>query len=196
MASSKVHEGATEVLLLYKYYMRGSLFDRISWLKKEGDMMTEGEVLHYFLGILKGVEVFHRREDPYCHRDLKPHNVMLDDPMSDEAFSFYHPLLTDLGSAMPARVIVSSRKDALAIQEDAHEHVTAAYRPPELWNVAAETVLSEKVDIWALGCVLYELAFLQPLMDESEEHTSELQSHSFISYAVFCLKKKNCNYSF
>src|SRR6056300_1146498 len=25
----------------------------------------------------------------------------------------------------------------------------------------------------------------------SEEHTSELQSHSEISYAVFCLKKKN-----
>src|ERR1051326_9068049 len=25
----------------------------------------------------------------------------------------------------------------------------------------------------------------------SEEHTPELQSHSFISYAVFCLKKKN-----
>src|ERR1051326_3318199 len=25
----------------------------------------------------------------------------------------------------------------------------------------------------------------------SEEHTSELQSHSFISYAVFCLTKKN-----
>src|ERR1051326_8584925 len=28
------------------------------------------------------------------------------------------------------------------------------------------------------------------LLDRSEEHTSELQSHSFISYAVFCLKKK------
>ena len=27
----------------------------------------------------------------------------------------------------------------------------------------------------------------------SEEHTSELQSHSFISYAVFCLKKKKDN---
>ena len=27
----------------------------------------------------------------------------------------------------------------------------------------------------------------------SEEHTSELQSHSFISYAVFCLKKKISN---
>src|ERR1051326_7493987 len=26
-------------------------------------------------------------------------------------------------------------------------------------------------------------------LDRSEEHTSELQSHSFISYAVFCLNK-------
>ena len=29
-----------------------------------------------------------------------------------------------------------------------------------------------------------------PKWGRSEEHTSELQSHSFISYAVFCLKKK------
>src|ERR1051326_2347656 len=29
------------------------------------------------------------------------------------------------------------------------------------------------------------------VIQRSEEHTSELQSHSFISYAVFCLKKKN-----
>src|SRR5210317_452391 len=30
----------------------------------------------------------------------------------------------------------------------------------------------------------------QLLLQRSEEHTSELQSHSEISYAVFCLKKK------
>src|SRR3546814_4236616 len=29
-------------------------------------------------------------------------------------------------------------------------------------------------------------------LDRSEEHTSELQSLMRISYAVFCLKKKNC----
>ena len=35
------------------------------------------------------------------------------------------------------------------------------------------------------------------LLHRSEEHTSELQSHSFISYAVFCLKKKkNIFFSF
>src|SRR3546814_3232413 len=31
----------------------------------------------------------------------------------------------------------------------------------------------------------------QPMMTRSEEHTSELQSLMRISYAVFCLKKKN-----
>src|SRR3546814_8884020 len=37
-----------------------------------------------------------------------------------------------------------------------------------------------------------ELAyFLTPLVTRSEEHTSELQSLMRISYAVFCLKKKN-----
>ena len=38
----------------------------------------------------------------------------------------------------------------------------------------------------AMAHVVKELA----RMTRSEEHTSELQSHSFISYAVFCLKKK------
>ena len=33
-------------------------------------------------------------------------------------------------------------------------------------------------------------------LERSEEHTSELQSHSFISYAVFCLKKKIQSHSF
>src|SRR3546814_16889438 len=37
--------------------------------------------------------------------------------------------------------------------------------------------------------------FNQKLCGRSEEHTSELQSLMRISYAVFCLKKKNLNMS-
>ena len=37
---------------------------------------------------------------------------------------------------------------------------------------------------------LLEEAITTSDWNRSEEHTSELQSHSFISYAVFCLKKK------
>src|ERR1051326_9470850 len=38
------------------------------------------------------------------------------------------------------------------------------------------------------GCALANIKGAEA--DRLEEHTSELQSHSFISYAVFCLKKK------
>src|SRR3546814_6896516 len=37
----------------------------------------------------------------------------------------------------------------------------------------------------------YVLLMVFPLYNRSEEHTSELQSLMRISYAVFCLKKKN-----
>ena len=52
------------------------------------------------------------------------------------------------------------------------------------------------------GCeILGKCEFLNPggsikdraafaIIERSEEHTSELQSHAPISYAVFCLKKK------
>src|SRR3546814_9414585 len=45
-------------------------------------------------------------------------------------------------------------------------------------------------------CVEAETAGAEPnrLLQRSEEHTSELQSLMRISYAVFCLKKKNNRY--
>ena len=48
---------------------------------------------------------------------------------------------------------------------------------------------------------IYSLFFFDRIIDKklnllrSEEHTSELQSHSFISYAVFCLKKKKTTHT-
>src|ERR1051326_7015028 len=43
-------------------------------------------------------------------------------------------------------------------------------------------------------CFLKTFAIIRPtpsVSGRSEEYTSELQSYSFISYAVFCLKKKD-----
>src|SRR3546814_6287234 len=42
-----------------------------------------------------------------------------------------------------------------------------------------------------LGSRLHALCPIWPVHPRSEEHTSELQSLMRISYAVFCLKKKN-----
>src|SRR3546814_5813114 len=69
------------------------------------------------------------------------------------------------------------------------------------WNDAElqwyERLMEEEdVDImgWAIGTIACPEAFQGPMMlamqRRSEEHTSELQSLMRISYAVFCLKKK------
>src|SRR3546814_9295783 len=45
--------------------------------------------------------------------------------------------------------------------------------------------------VWLLVAGLLTLQLWPDLPERSEEHTSELQSLMRISYAVFCLKKKN-----
>src|SRR3546814_6934178 len=45
----------------------------------------------------------------------------------------------------------------------------------------------------SIACERCRLGPLHPRQGRSEEHTSELQSLMRISYAVFCLKKKNNN---
>src|SRR3546814_6703841 len=47
------------------------------------------------------------------------------------------------------------------------------------------------VNGWSLGIILDEVFTLYKALRRSEEHTSELQSLMRISYAVFCLNKKN-----
>src|SRR3546814_8848783 len=65
------------------------------------------------------------------------------------------------------------------------KHAQAAYvpslfrTPPPEYKYGAHVLLCEQTD------------FLLFLKARSEEHTSELQSLMRISYAVFCLKKKN-----
>src|SRR3546814_8211475 len=59
-------------------------------------------------------------------------------------------------------------------------------------RVKAEQHIETGVRRFHFGKELFELAVCQvPRFARSEEHTSELQSLMRISYAVFCLKKKN-----
>ena len=56
----------------------------------------------------------------------------------------------------------------------------------------AQSLIRPSFKVELVGCTNFEH---HVLLSRSEEHTSELQSHSFISYAVFCLKKKTKDYS-
>lgn len=67
----------------------------------------------------------------------------------------------DFGSAIPARIQINTRQEALQQQDLAAEQSTMPYRAPELFDVKTGSTLDEKVDIWSLGCTLYAMAYGQ-----------------------------------
>src|SRR3546814_1543265 len=72
-----------------------------------------------------------------------------------------------------------------------------ATRPKPLVRVAGKALIDHSLDRIAaagIGHVVVNVHYLADALEahlRSEEHTSELQSLMRISYAVFCLKKKN-----
>src|SRR3546814_1300042 len=97
--------------------------------------------------------------------------------------------------------------DATQIEQAlASGEIVAAYA----WNDAVGALKEQGIPIafmtpkegslpWVCGLVLHKDAqavdlaydFMDAMLARSEEHTSELQSLMRISYAVFCLQKKN-----
>ncbi|EFP78301.2 serine/threonine protein kinase [Puccinia graminis f. sp. tritici CRL 75-36-700-3] len=88
---------------------------------------------------------------PWAHRDLKPENVLISNDNQ--------PILMDFGSAIKARIPIPNRSIALQQQDLAAEHSSMPYQAPELFDVKTGEDLTEAVDIWSLGCVLYCLAY-------------------------------------
>ena len=118
-------------------YVAGPALDQ--WLQEHEP--TLDEALFLFKGILRGVMAAHERG--VIHRDLKPANVML--APSNEGLV---PKVTDFG-------LVKSLSDQRGKTQTGMAMGTPEYMAPEQIRDASD--VDQRVDMFALGCILYEL---------------------------------------
>ncbi|CAE7226953.1 unnamed protein product [Symbiodinium natans] len=153
-------EGKTrEVGLLFEFCSGGHL---LHFLDKHEGKLSEKLIVQTLSEVVAGVAVLHSFLPPVQHRDLKVENVLRG--------SDGHWKLLDFGSWSDECLEPGTMdKPALsALQEQIDKYTTMIYRPPEMVDFYAEFPISEKVDVWMIGCILYTLMFYRhPFQDES-----------------------------
>ena len=143
----------TEVNLLMELCPGGHLLDLQRRREQAGRPLTEQEIVRLFVQCCRGVECLHRFDPPVAHRDVKLENLLLggEDGRTVK--------LCDFGSATTRRTLVTTKEDRARLEDEIQRLTTPSYRAPELVDLYSRKLISEQVDIWALGCVLYALAF-------------------------------------
>src|SRR3546814_3436375 len=119
-------------------------------------------------------------------------------PLTDTPFPSTTPFRPHLGAYARARAVFLhfDRARALGVQSGPVAGGPAGRRPQRrrlLWAAGMAACLCVVATLQLLGAGHHATATGEILRVplRSEEHTSELQSLMRISYAVFCLKKKN-----
>lgn len=154
-----------ELCLLLELCAGGRLPEALA--RRGPRLLSELEALTAFRGIADAVAYLHARS--VIHLDIKPENVLLSAPadLSDPTTSLPLLKLCDFGSALTAPVLIApSGRGMAATQERLDSVTTLAYRSPELADLHAAadrgvTEVGAPADVWALGILLYRLAYLQ-----------------------------------
>ncbi|AQK72202.1 Protein kinase superfamily protein [Zea mays] len=155
VAHDVVDMGRTKEALLVMEFCEKSL---VSAMESRGSgYYEEKKVLLIFRDVCNAVFAMHGQSLPIAHRDLKAENVLLG---SDGAWK-----ICDFGSTSTNHKCFN-KPEEMGIEEDViRKHTTPDYRAPEMWDLYRREVISEKVDIWALGCLLYRICYFKSAFD-------------------------------
>ena len=142
---SKGADGKTAQNLVFEF-CNSNLEEVIQDAKKNDKRIPITDIKKYMYQILKGMEYVHNQG--ISHRDLKPENILKNEQGVIK--------ICDFGSAK----ILDEKLNTPYI-------VSRYYRAPEL--ILACSDYSQKIDIWAIGCIFAEFMTLRPLFPGKTE---------------------------
>ena len=128
-----------------------SLGEYLTYLKENNISLKSELIIKIILQIVNGLKHIHKVSN-VIYRDLNPNNIILD--------NYFNVKLIDFGLAMKNDINNNSQISNLLNQStELIFEGNILYSPPEIMK--NETIVFES-DIWALGCIVYEMIKLQP----------------------------------
>eukprot|EP00026_Physarum_polycephalum_P001822 Phypoly_transcript_01825.p1 GENE.Phypoly_transcript_01825~~Phypoly_transcript_01825.p1 ORF type:complete len:934 (+),score=138.65 Phypoly_transcript_01825:235-3036(+) len=124
-----------EMLLVMEYMAKGSLHDV---LHNQKISLNYDMKLHLALQAAQGINFLHQSQPPIVHRDLKSHNILLDDK--------WNARISDFG--------ITKLKDDKASKTHDKSIGTIYWSAPEVLDGREAT---EKSDVYSFGIVLWEI---------------------------------------
>ncbi|CAM6055151.1 unnamed protein product, partial [Sphagnum tenellum] len=124
------------MMIVMEYAGGGTLYD---FIESRTDFVEEDEIAHLFAQIVMPMKMVHARQ--VLHRDLKSQNIFLTSNRD-------YIKIGDFGISK----ILSSKSKAYTVVG------TPCYISPELCEGKP---YNQKSDVWAMGCILYELCCLK-----------------------------------
>ena len=125
-----------------------------------GGITNEGQLLKVINDIANGLRHLHRYS--VSHRDLKIENVLKG---KDNNWK-----ICDFGSCTSSQYNDKLMQvDREALNEELEKVTTPLYRAPEQLDLFKGYRINQKVDIWALGCIMYTLMYHRPPFDEGQK---------------------------
>mmetsp|Transcript_38789 Transcript_38789/g.91213 ORF Transcript_38789/g.91213 Transcript_38789/m.91213 type:complete len:521 (+) Transcript_38789:143-1705(+) len=143
-------EGANTLVIVMEYCNAGDLRKAIKEKVKCQEHFAEEQVMTWFVQLCLALQYIH--SEKVLHRDLKTSNIFLCNADSS---------LVKLGDFGISRILECTSDAAVTMVG------TPYYMSPE---VCRNEPYGVKSDIWALGCVLYELCMLRFAFESSSLH--------------------------
>ncbi|CAF0990820.1 unnamed protein product [Rotaria sordida] len=152
-----------EILLLTEYCSNGALVTRLNEQRINGILLNERQILRIFADICNAVSALHyRRPQPILHRDIKLENILIDSHQSFVLCDFGSAIMLSSSTTNNYQQYQTNQLTTTIIQqleEEIQRYTTLSYRAPEMIDLYSRLPITLKVDIWAMGCLLYKLMF-------------------------------------